>query len=234
MKTEHRYELLKQLLPLLDAYPDDVPPPSPAAFARWVAAGASSDGPPPEGTSPEGAPAADTHGNAPPPDGPDQMDDQLSYALLTLYKHAKGYIKRALRETDLASADDWTYLATLMQRGDLTKSELIRRNLQEVPSGTVVINRLLKHGFITSFEDPDDKRARRLRITPSGQEAFVRALPDLQVVSTLVAGRLAPAEKETLRDLLFRLMDFHAPIFTHDGRTDLSIVRAKYLPDGTV
>lgn len=46
--------------------------------------------------------------------------------------------------------------------------ELVKIHLLEAPSGIEIIKRLLKKNLIEEFDDPKDKRAKRLKITEKG------------------------------------------------------------------
>ena len=87
--------------------------------------------------------------------------------------------------------------------------ELIRANYSEVPSGIEVIKRLLNKGFIEEFADPDDKRSRRVRITPKGKKEYKATLPDMRKVIDIMSGNLAGDKKILLNTLLDELNDYH-------------------------
>lgn len=158
------------------------------------------------------------------------MDEELAYSITTLYKHAGHYIKTALRNSPLNGPNDFAYLATLLQRGDLRKSELIAENFTEFSSGMEVIRRLLRHGLIEDYDDPEDRRSRRVRLTDQGREVFQESLATMQQASRLIGGNLSAEEKSRLLALLNKLMHFHEPIWREDLGEPLENILEKYPP----
>jgi DNA-binding MarR family transcriptional regulator len=137
----------------------------------------------------------------------------ISILLALMYRYARSYIKKALRNSPFQTADEFSYLITLMTFKSLTKSELINKQVMEKTSGTEVIKRLVNHGFINEFNDPSDKRSKRVAITGSGKRAIFDILPAMNTVSGIIAGNLARNEINTLAYLLKKLDYFHNDIY---------------------
>src|ERR1700712_2605082 len=60
-----------------------------------------------------------------------QLDNNISRLGIFMNRYAKSYLKKALDGTPLQTAEDFTYLAILLTHEDLSKTELIGRNIQE-------------------------------------------------------------------------------------------------------
>lgn len=146
-----------------------------------------------------------------------QLDNSIARLFIYMSRYAKFYIKKALDGTALRSAEDFTGLAILLTHESLSRSELINRNLQEKPSGTEVISRLLQAGLIQQWDDENDKRTKRVAITAEGKELLYRVFQDMNKVSKMVSGELSSAEKFTLRYLLQKLENFH--YYHHEHKT---------------
>ena len=138
-----------------------------------------------------------------------QLDNNITRLFIYMSRYAKSYIKKALVNTSLASAEDFTSLAILFTHQSLSKTELIHLNLLEKTSGTEVINRLLLHGLVTQWVDPNDKRSKRIAITQKGKEFLYPVFEDMNHVGKMITGKLSLAEKNTLQYLLQQLEDFH-------------------------
>jgi DNA-binding MarR family transcriptional regulator len=154
-----------------------------------------------------------------------QLDNSIARLFIYMSRYAKFYIKKALEGTALRSAEDFTGLAILLTHESLSRSELISRNLQEKPSGTEVITRLLEAGLIWQWDDENDKRTKRVAITSEGKELLYRVFQDMNQVSKMVTGSLSAAEKFTLRYLLQKLENFHYhhhELKTIKSKTDLN------------
>jgi len=137
----------------------------------------------------------------------------ISILIVLMYHYAKGYIKKALRDSYLQTPDEFSFLITLMTYDNLTKSELITRQVMEKTSGTEVIRRLIKKGLIIEFADEKDKRSVRVSITKAGREEILKVLPLMGRVSEIVVGNLSAQEINTLSYLLKKLDYFHNDIY---------------------
>jgi len=87
--------------------------------------------------------------------------------------------------------------------------ELIKTHYMETPTGIEVIKRLLRKGFIEEFDDPDDKRSKRVRITEMGKHEYHKTLLPLRKVIELMAGPMQDREKIQLVSLLNELNGHH-------------------------
>jgi len=150
-----------------------------------------------------GEPGDEKHDHSPSP------DVRITLLLHTLSKHFKKYSRKLLHDSDLVSMDGHLFLSTIYHIDSIRKMELIRANFNEVPSGIEVINRLLQKGFIEEFDDADDRRSKRVRITDKGRKEFDATLPPLRQVIKVMAGNMDTEKKVMLVSLLDELNDFH-------------------------
>jgi DNA-binding MarR family transcriptional regulator len=141
-----------------------------------------------------------------------QIDNNIARLLLFMSRYAKSYIKKALEDTPLQTAEDFTCLAILLTHDDLSKTELISHNIQEKTSGSVVINRLISLGLIKQWDNKEDKRGKRISITEEGRAMLYRIFEHTNHVGKIVTGKLSMEEKLTLQYLLQKLENFHYPI----------------------
>ena len=137
----------------------------------------------------------------------------ISILIVLMNRYAKWYIKKVLRESNLQTPDEFSFLITLMTYDSLSKSELITKQVMEKTSGTEVINRLVKRGMIFETADQNDKRSIRVSITNSGREEILRILPLMRKVTEIVVGNLSAEEINTLSYLLKKLDYFHNDIY---------------------
>lgn len=142
-----------------------------------------------------------------------QIDNNIGRLVTYMSRYAKSYIKKALDDTPLHSPEEFTGLAILLTHADLSKSELINRNIQEKTSGTEVIRRLIAAGLVKQWDDDNDKRGKRISITDEGKELLYRVFVQMGHVGKIVTGKLTLTEKLTLQHLLQKLEDFHYEIY---------------------
>jgi DNA-binding MarR family transcriptional regulator len=148
--------------------------------------------------------------------------NDISILIVLMYRYAKGYIKKALRESALQTPDEFSFLITLMTYDSLRKSELIEKQVMEKTSGTEVIRRLIKNGMIVEAADQIDRRSIRVSITKDGREEIIKILPLMSRVTQIVAGNLSVEEINTLSYLLKKLDYFHNDIYMNKRDRSLS------------
>lgn len=145
----------------------------------------------------------------------------ISILIVLLFRYAKGYIKKALKDSLIKTADEFSYLITLMTTESMSKTELIQNQIMEKTSGTDIINRLIKQNLIEQFNDPVDKRSVRIKITSNGRAEIMKIIPQMQLVSQIVSGNLSENEKNMLAYTLRKLELFHNDIFMNKKGCEL-------------
>lgn len=151
-------------------------------------------------------------------------NSDISILITLMFRYAKGYIKKALHESPIQTADEFAFLITLVTFHSLTKTELITKQVMEKTSGVEVIKRLVAQGMIAEFADDADKRSVRVAITDKGRMELMRVLPEMGKVSKIVVGNLTPTEINTLGYLLKKLDFFHNDIFLNKKGVSLEEV----------
>lgn len=156
---------------------------------------------------------------------------QLAHAVGTLYQHARHYIKTALSDLPLKGLHDFTFLATLLEMGDQRKTDLIATNMMEYSPGMEVIRRLLRHDLIADFDDPEDARSKRVRITPEGRSVFQQALRQMMLATRIVGGNLTEEEKILFLSISKKLLNFHRPIWDEEHGQPLEDIVEKHFQE---
>ena len=139
----------------------------------------------------------------------DVLDMELTFLLALQHRHYKTYVKAALGESELSSPEGFSFLYHLSLVDSYRKMELIKMHLIEPPSGIEVLKRLLKKQFIEEFDDPDDKRATRIRITKTGEKEIHRVLPKMQNVFSSMTANMSLNEKLHVVSFLKQMNDYH-------------------------
>jgi len=137
------------------------------------------------------------------------IDMELTFLLIMQSKHYKTYCKEALIDTEINSPDEYSFLYHLSLVDSFRKMELIHIHLLEAPSGIEVIKRLLKKGFIEEFDDKDDKRAKRVRISKKGRQETDKLTPNMKEVYTKMTAEISLNEKIHVISFLRELNDYH-------------------------
>jgi DNA-binding MarR family transcriptional regulator len=124
-------------------------------------------------------------------------------------RYLDNYCRKNLSVTPLGSIEEFTYLIVCMEPGQLTKTELIQRNGHPITTGTDIIRRLIKKGFLTELPHPTDKRSVCIEITELGRAAIYQSSGTLNKLSAIGAGVLSNKELMALVRMLQKLDDFH-------------------------
>ncbi len=158
-------------------------------------------------------------------------DSVINTLLVHLNRYAKNYSKSAIYNSDFSTQEDFTYLINLQAFGEMSKMELIKKNVQDKPSGIQVINRLIKKGWVSQKVSITDKRSKLISITSSGKKMLNNKMDQIRQASKIVTGNLCLEEKLQLINLLQKLDKFHYPIYLENLNASvlLKTVSAQYL-----
>ncbi|MFC0771607.1 MarR family winged helix-turn-helix transcriptional regulator [Terrimonas alba] len=104
---------------------------------------------------------------------PNFSDGLLLKIIGRISKLNMSYANMALKGTDLNQIEEFGMLVTIQQEKNPKKTEVIFANLFELSSGTDMLNRLKKRGLIKEFDDEEDKRSKRLSLTPKGEKTVL-------------------------------------------------------------
>lgn len=154
----------------------------------------------------------------------------VSILVSLLYRYAKMYSRKAMKESGLKSVDEFALLITLMTHDTISKQELIKEQVLEKTSGIEIVNRLIRQGFVEQFDGEKDRRSKLLKITPEGRREIIQILPRMNQVSKIVVGNLTQTEQNLLTFLMRKLDHFHNDIFMNDKDAGLEDILLKITP----
>lgn len=138
----------------------------------------------------------------------------INTLIVHLNRYAKSYSKAAILGSDFSTQEDFIYLINLKAFGEMSKMDLIKKNVHEKPAGMQIINRLIAQGWVNQAESCVDKRSKLLRISDKGMKALEEHMDKIRKATTIVTGNLIHREKMELIRLLHKLNDFHLPIYS--------------------
>lgn len=148
-------------------------------------------------------------------DVPFPIESRLGKAVGRLFKFILMYSRKGLASLELNNLEDFVYLGTILEKGTPKKSEIIQENLSEFSSGIEVLKRLTNVGFLYEFQDEQDRRSRRVGITPKGIEVLQACFPIMRQVGDLAFGNLMEDEKEIALQILDKMDRFHTQHYEH-------------------
>lgn len=150
----------------------------------------------------------------------------INTLIVHMNRYAKSYSKSAIVGSDFSTQEDFIYLINLKAFGEMSKMELIKKNVHEKPVGMQIINRLINNGWIEQRNSEVDKRSKVLKITPKGLETLANQMDKIRQATSVVTGNLSQKEKMELIRLLNKLDKFHQPIYDKNIETESLLTEA--------
>ncbi len=144
----------------------------------------------------------------------------INTLIVHLNRYAKSYSKSAISGSAFSTQEDFIYLISLKAFGEMSKMDLIKKNVHEKSVGMQIINRLIHSGWIEQRHSKTDKRSKVISITQNGLTALENQMDKIRKATEIVTGNLSKNEKMVLIRLLNKLDDFHHPIYEKNIKTE--------------
>ncbi|HMV46003.1 MAG TPA: MarR family transcriptional regulator [Leptospiraceae bacterium] len=133
-----------------------------------------------------------------------ELDKQLGFNLYRASLLFRRELIRCLREYGI-TPEQWQALVHIWDKGNTTQSEIAYITLQDAPSVSRMIGRLVKNGWIKKKINPNDKREIYLSITPIGKKLESIVPKKLIENFNLFLKKFPEQDQEELLKLLIRL-----------------------------
>ena len=144
----------------------------------------------------------------------------INTLIVHMNRYAKSYSKSAIVGSDFSTQEDFIYLINLKAFGEMSKMDLIKKNVHEKPVGMQIINRLINQGWIEQRNSKTDKRSKVISISETGLQALGNQMDKIRQATSIVTGNLSQNEKMELIRLLNKLDDFHQEIYDKNIDTE--------------
>ena len=131
------------------------------------------------------------------------------------------YVKLALKDSGLNNITEFGFLGTLTEHESMRKSEIIQLMLTEFTSGIEMLKRMEREGLIEEFPDPEDKRSKRVKITPKGLQVWANVMQPMTQSSEIVFRPFEESEMEVLHRLFSKAVVVHDSAFERLGERTL-------------
>lgn len=130
------------------------------------------------------------------------LDGKLIILLRRIGKFHIAYSNMGLASTELSQMEEFGILVTIYNEGNPIKSEAIFNNIMELSSGSNMLIRMKKKGLVTEYADPGDKRVKRLKVTPKGEQTLMTAKEIVLKVAEMMVRDLSDEDKRLCIQLL--------------------------------
>ena len=119
----------------------------------------------------------------------------------------KAMNKRASEETLGMRLKQFIALTYIQDHQNVTQQELESALLVDANAVVLLLNDLESSGYVVRRRDPSDRRRHLVEVTRSGKAAWERADKARTALAEEMLGGFTAAERETLRNLLQRVLD---------------------------
>lgn len=141
---------------------------------------------------------------------PTEGHNRLMRAIGRLYSSFNMYMRAALKELDMKVPEGYPFLATLHFMGPMRRTDLIHFVLTELSTGSEILNRLRKQGWITEEQDQEDRRVKRVSINDAGRKVLMPCLEKAGQIRTFMLGGLSEADSKNCAALLEPAEELHS------------------------
>lgn len=112
------------------------------------------------------------------------------------------YSAKAAEGTGIKSSDEFSLLNAIDNLNEPRKTEAIYTALFELSTGIDMLNRLKKIDYISEYDDKEDKRSKRVKITPRGYKALEVCRKNMAQLAEMEFYDLSADEKKICIQLL--------------------------------
>jgi len=130
------------------------------------------------------------------------------------------YASLALDGTGLNHLEEFGMLLTIENLGTPRKIDVLNDSLFEISSGSDMLTRLRKRGFISEHADKKDKRSKRVKITALGEKAIHKSKLGITKNAHMMLHTMPIEDKELCINLLKSIeIQFSALWPEHKGKS---------------
>lgn len=125
------------------------------------------------------------------------------------------YSKIALQEMPGFELEWFYFLNAVYQLKEVKKTQVIQYNFTEQTTGIDILNKLNRLGYISERTDPDDRRAKLVRITREGEKALAALYRLLYKPTLLMYNGIDHKDKQVVINILKDAEHKHQEILSH-------------------
>jgi DNA-binding MarR family transcriptional regulator len=135
--------------------------------------------------------------------------ERLAMLISRLQKFLGLAVRPTLQELGFTKDNEYHFLYQIWKVGSTNKNDLSKDNAVEFSTGRDIIKRLIRRKLISEKQDPADKRASLLSLTPKGKKVLEMSFEKLVIPFSSYLGDLKNEEQAQLITLLERLNHYH-------------------------
>jgi DNA-binding MarR family transcriptional regulator len=138
------------------------------------------------------------------------------------------HFKGTMKQENNIDIESFTLINVIRHLKECRKTDAISEAFLELSTGIDMLTRLRKNGYISERADPNDKRARLVKLTAKGEEVLFKCWKNLGKVSFFLYGDMEEDDKKIVLQLLSGVDTKHSRIITENKNRDLEELIAEY------
>lgn len=138
---------------------------------------------------------------------PLQLDDYVPYQFAILSSRLSRALVESYKDRYSLSRTEWRTMVLVAEMPDCASTSLVRRSGMDAVAVHRAVLKLEASGYLARESVPDDRRLKRLRLTPAGRRVYDDIVPLAQRLERQLLEALEPDEIRSLQRALSRLMD---------------------------
>jgi len=144
---------------------------------------------------------------APDAGAPLRLDDYVPYQFALLSSRLSKALVEGYKDRYPLSRTEWRTMVLVAEMPDCVSMSLVGRSGMDAVAVHRAVLKLETHGYLTRESVPDDRRLKRLKLTPAGWRVYADIVPMARLLERQLLDTLRPEEVECLKRALSLLME---------------------------
>jgi len=125
------------------------------------------------------------------------------------------YVLVALKDLKINHFEEFSLLSAIRNLKNPRKTEVIYHTINEISTGLNLLGELKKRGYITESDDPEDKRSKRLALTPKGEKVLQSCYEKFSIVPEMMCSDMSSDDIELSIRLLKNIEIKFSKLYLH-------------------
>jgi DNA-binding MarR family transcriptional regulator len=167
-------------------------------------------------------------GGDPMPPSPHLVLGKLMGHLTKLYSF---YVSLAIKHVGIRREEDFYFLNYIRRLQNPRKTEVIYAYFMELTTGLSILNGLKESGLIEEVDDPDDKRSKRVSLTPAGEQVLFDCYKQFSKVGNMLFKEMPEEDSRLCIQLLQGIEGKFSTLWQHHRGRDFEELYREMMGD---
>jgi DNA-binding MarR family transcriptional regulator len=159
---------------------------------------------------------------------PPDLDGHFMKVIMRLSQSYIIYARIALKNTHLPIYEYFTFLAVSRALGESRKSDVINFAMIDLSTGSDILSRLIKDGYLKERTDPNDKRSKLISITSAGEKVLQECFKKTLIARRLFLKGLSDEDKKLCIQILEPSETRHSVISVESKNKSIEEIEREY------